>query len=253
MDNSEQEPFLENHVKLERKRRPPKSRIRWAVVALFGTYFCIAYLLMPEAWHHYLQRHPALDEVPGITETHSGIPGDPVNIALVGTREQVVGIMLQARWMPADPLTLENSLRIAADTMFRRKYVDAPVSSLYLFGRKEDLAFEFPVGNDPKQRHHVRFWESPICDSDGRPFWFGAVTFDKSVGFSHTTGQITHHIDGNVDAERDRLLAALNATGDLQETYAVPNFHEQFSGRNGGGDRWWTNGTLRVGIIQTLP
>jgi len=224
--------------------------MRAAVGVLLVAYLCIAYLLMPEAWSRYVRRHPALDDVPGITRTHSGIPGDPINLALVGTREELVRIMLRAKWLPADPITLESSLRIAADTLFRRAYVEAPVSSLFLFGRKEDLAFELPVGKDPKQRHHVRFWRSPTLDVDGRPYWLGAATFDQSVGFSHTTGQITHHINGNIDAERDRLLSALQATGDLQETYSVPDFHKILRGRNGGGDRWWTDGTLRVGIIN---
>lgn len=212
-------------------------------------YLLIAYLVMPEAWHRYVRRHPALDDVPGITQTHAGIPGDPVDVALVGTKAELVRAMLQAKWSPADPITLRSSLRIAADTVFRRAYVDAPVSSLYLFGRKEDLAFEQPVGRDPAQRHHVRFWVSEKLDPDGRPFWFGSATFDHSVGFSHTTGQITHHISGDVDAERDRLLAGLAAMRDLQETYTVVGFHKILQGRNGGGDKWWTDGNLRVGVI----
>ncbi|WP_437228351.1 LssY C-terminal domain-containing protein [Planctomicrobium sp. SH661] len=235
------------HPLHERTRR---QRVRVMLALMLWAYVSIAYLIMPEAWHRYVRKHPALDDVPGITLTHSGIPGDPVNLALVGTREQLVKIMLLAKWSPADPVTLRSSLRIAADTVFRREYVDAPVSSLYLFGRKEDLAFEKPVGKDPKQRNHVRFWKSDKLDPDGRPYWFGAATFDHGVGFSHTTGQITHHISGNVDAERDELFADLNATGDLSETYTVTGFHKVLQGRNGGGDKWWTDGNLRVGIIN---
>ena len=50
--------------------------------------------------------------------------------------------MLAARWYPAGPLTLHSCLKIAADTVFRRRYDDAPVSNLYLFGRKEDLCWQ---------------------------------------------------------------------------------------------------------------
>jgi len=224
-------------------------RARDVLCGLLAVYLLLAYLLMPEVWHRYLLRHPSFDDIPGITQTHSGIPGDPVNLGLTGTREQLVQLMLLAKWSPADPVTLDSSLRIAADTVFRRRYVDAPVSSLYLFGRKEDLAFELPVGHSPQQRHHVRFWKSEMPDRDGRPLWFGAATFDHSVGLSHTTGQITHHISGNVDAERDLLLADLAATGQLQETYTSVGFHQVLQGRNGGGDRWWTDGNLRIGVI----
>ena len=91
------------------------------------------------------------------------------------------------------------SLRIAADTVLRRPDDDAPVSNLFLFSRKQDLAFEQPVGDSPRQRHHVRFWRWDKLYED-RTAWIGAATFDQSVGLSHTTGQVTHHIAPDVDA-----------------------------------------------------
>jgi LssY C-terminus len=218
-----------------------------AVVAL--AYYVVAYVIIPAGWEHYAHRHPALDDMPGITTTGSGIPGDPINVALIGTKTEVIKIMLKAKWHPADPLSLKSCLEIAEATILKRPYEDAPVSNLYLWGRKEDLAFEQQVGDDPKQRHHVRYWRSEQVDDDGRPSWAGSVTFDKSVGLSHTTGQITHHISADLDAERDRLMSELEATGDLAEQYAVDGFHKVLSGKNGGGDPWHTDGRLFVGVI----
>ncbi len=80
-----------------------------------------------------------------------GIPGDPLNVALIGTETEVKSIMLAAKWYPADPLGLRSDLEIAADTVLKRPDDRAPVSSLYLWGRKEDLAFEQPVGDNPRQ------------------------------------------------------------------------------------------------------
>jgi hypothetical protein len=71
---------------------------------------------------------------------------------------------------------------------------DAPVSSLYLFGRKQDLAFEEDVGGSADRRHHVRWWRAEPLDAAGRPLWIGDATFDRDAGISHLTGQITHHI-----------------------------------------------------------
>lgn len=230
-----------------RERLPGR---RTTILILLLTYVGTAYLIMPEVWHERARRHPSLANVPGVTQTRSGIHGDPLNVALVGTEKQLIQIMIHAGWYPADPITLRSSLRIAADTVFRREYVNAPVSSLYLFGRKEDLAFEQPVGRDPKKRHHVRFWQAPGREFDGRPLWLGAATFDERVGFSHTTGQITHHISGNIDAERDHLMETLEATGDLIDVSTEVGFHKIRQGRNGGGDRWWTDGNLRVGVIN---
>jgi len=235
-------------------RTPHRGGLRRRLVealalGLLG-YLVIAYVVMPLAWRAYSERHPALDDLPGVTTTGIGIPGDPINVALVGSKAQLIRMMLEARWHPADALSLKSCLEIAEATVLKRAYDDAPVSSLYLWGRKEDLAFEQPVGDSPRRRHHVRFWRSPGVDGEGRPLWAGSVTFDAGVGFSHTTGQVTHHIAADVDAERDRLFEQLRATSRLAAADAVDNFHRVRTGRNGGGDPWTTDGRLFVGILN---
>src|SRR5205814_4509154 len=139
-----------------------------------------------------VRRHPTLDDVPGMTQTGAGIPGDPVNVALIGTKADLVTIMIAGKWYPADALSLKSSLEISVDAVFKRPDPDAPVSNLYLFGRQEDLAFEQEVGPDPRHRHHVRFWQSAKTDADGRPVWVGSAVYDERVGMSRTTGQVTH-------------------------------------------------------------
>jgi hypothetical protein len=209
----------------------------------------VSYLLLPTLWKRYSRRHLVLEAIPSITRTGDGIPGDPLNVALVGTEAEVIKILVAAKWYPADPLTFRSSLKIVAATVLRRPYDEAPVSNLFLWGRKEDLAFEQPVGDDPRQRHHVRFWQSDRVDPDGRPIWIGAATYDRRVGFSHTTGQITHKIAPDIDTERDHLVAGLQQTGDLSEVNLVPGFHKVLEGRNGGGDPWHTDGNLPICVI----
>jgi hypothetical protein len=230
----------------------PGLRKRAAVLLCAAplTYLATAYVVAPGLWQGYARRHPSLIDVPGITHTHSGIPGDPVNVSLIGTEEEVLRVMKAAKWSRADPLSVRSDLRIAEATVFKRPYAAAPVSSLYLYGRKEDLAFEKPVGRDPRQRHHVRFWRTLKVDPDGRPVWVGSAVFDKGVGVSHRTGQVTHHTAPDVDAERDTLFRDLEATGGLAEAYAEDGFHLIRKGRNGGGDPWHTDGRLFVGVIK---
>lgn len=234
-----------------------RSRMRGALAcaaALVVAYFVLAYFLMPLLWKGYAHRHPAIDDTPGITVTGDKHPGDPINIALVGSEADVKAIMLAAQWFAADPLGLRSDVKIAADTVLERPYEKAPVSNLYLFGRKEDLAFEQPVGNSPSQRHHVRFWKSAQVDEQGRPLWAGSATYDQRVGLSHTTGQITHHIAADVDAERDHLVGNLQQTSEFIEVYFVDDFHRLLQGRNGGGDLWQTDGRLAVVTIsRDLP
>jgi hypothetical protein len=234
----------------ERKRL--KTRLlRCAVVIV--VYLVAAYLLMPAWWRRYVHRHPSLDDVPGITETKSGIPGDPLNVALIGTKVELMQLMVAAHWYPADPLTLKSCLEIAEATVLKRPYDDAPVSNLYLLKRKEDLAFEQPVGDDPRHRHHVRFWKTEKTDPDGSPVWIGSAVYDERVGLSHTTGEITHVTAADVDAERDYLFTDLEKTGLLSEHYVVPDFHKKREGKNGGGDPWHTDGSLYVGVIGDVP
>jgi hypothetical protein len=210
--------------------------VAWAIAA---------YLIVPRLWAVYFRRHPVFADIDRITKTGDGHPGDPVNIALVGEEAEIVRAMHAAGWYPADPITLASSVRIAADTVLHRSDNDAPVSNLFLFGRKQDLAFEQPIGGGPKQRHHVRFW---LWDRlyEGRQGWFGAATFDKGVGLSHTTGQVTHHIAPDIDAERDRLLGELQAAGVVQSVAWMDGFHTELEGKNGGGDPWRTDGRLAI-------
>lgn len=231
-------------------RRTSKKRLVVKSLAVFAAvYVAAAYLIAPLIWKSYAGRHPSFDDNPRITRTGDGHPGDPVNVALLGLKDDVESVMKAAQWYPAAALGLRSDLKIAADTVLSRPDDQAPVSNLFLFGRKEDLAFEQPVGDNPRQRHHVRFWKIDRLEAGDRPMWIGSASYDARVGLSDTTGQITHHISGNVDAERNHLFANLKATRRLAEAYAVDGFHKQLEGRNGGGDLWYTDGRLYVGVI----
>src|SRR5215472_9154524 len=235
---------------LPAKKRSRKKRFVAFLLVGILVWLGLAYIVVPAAWKRYAHRHPAFEDMPGVTYTADGVPADPINVALIGTKDEVMKIMLAAKWYPADPLTLRSSLEIAKASVFKREYNDAPVSSEFLFGRKQDLAFEQAVGDNPRHRHHVRFWESEKRDEDGRPVWVGAAIFDKRVGLSRTTGQITHETAPDVDTERDKLFDDLKKTGDLAEFIIVSGFHKIREGRNGEGNPWHTDGDLYGGVIK---
>lgn len=220
----------------------------YLILILIG-YFLVAYIAAPMIWSRYERYHPALKDADEITHTGDKHPGDPINIALIGAEEDLQSAMQSAGWKKADALGLKSDVSIAVDTVLDRPYLTAPVSNLYYWGRKEDFAFEQPAAKSPSKRHHVRFWKSTEVDQQGRPLWMGAATFDKSVGLSHTTGQITHHIDGDVDAERAHILGTLTKSGCILSDNWIPDFHKKLEGKNGGGDVWHTDGRL---VIATL-
>ncbi|MGE3819699.1 MAG: LssY C-terminal domain-containing protein [Isosphaeraceae bacterium] len=219
-----------------------------ASLSLILAWLAAAYILLPLAWRHY-EHNPGLQNAPKTTLTAQGIPGDPLNVGLIGEEKDVVAAMLGTGWHPADPVTLRSSLEIADSVLLDRPYADAPVSPLFVFGRKQDLAFEKPIGQSARHRHHVRFWKSVELGQEGSPLWVGAVTLDRSVGLSHRTGQITHHIAPDVDAERDALIAGLRDAGLLKVIYQVTGVGATLNGRNGGGDRYDTDGEMTVGVL----
>jgi hypothetical protein len=228
---------------------------RWVVIALGGLaiYLLVSYLLIPLLDERKVHRHPGRYAYGQVTRTGTGLPGDPLNIALVGSEAGLARAMLAAGWRPADALGVKSSVRITVDTVLDKPDPDAPVSNLYLFGRREDLAFEKPVGHSPKERHHVRFWKSPETD-DGRPVWIGSATHDIGVELSRTTGQVTHHIAAAVDEERDLLVSEITATTKSASLSWIPDYHSTLNGRNGGGDPWHTDGRLAVLTLeQTDP
>jgi hypothetical protein len=181
--------------------------------------------------------------------THAGRPGDPLNIAVVGSEDELLRIMAAALWDPADPITVKSSLRIAVDSVVRKPYIDAPVSNLYVNGKKQDLAFEQPAANNPSKRHHVRFWRMDPPNRLDRPLWIGAATYDASIGLSHVNGHITHHIAPDVDSERDKLVGDIQRVGMVAIRW-IDNFQTLRQGRNGGGDLFYTDGRLAVIVVD---
>lgn len=239
-------PPRDEHPATPHRRRP---KVPWrALTWLLLLWAVLAYLIVPRLWELYFRHHKDFAQVDRLTQTSDGHPGDPINIALIGTDALVVRAMSRAGWYPADPITLATSLRIAADSVLHRPDDRAPVSNLYLFGRKQDLAFEQPVPGGPEHRHHVRFWRWDRLDQ-GRVVWFGSATFDERVGLSYTTGQVTHHIGPDIDAERDRIVHELQAIGQAQSVEWDWGFHSQRQGHNGGGDAWHTDGRLAIVVL----
>jgi hypothetical protein len=228
----------------------PPHRSRWKHAAqlflfIVMAYTLLAYLILPAVWTHY-EHQKRLADLPMVTLTAQGIPGDPINVGLVGDAKDVLCAMQAAGWYPADPVTLRSSIEIAGSVLLDRPYRDAPVSPLYYLGRREDFAFEKPVGSSADHRHHVRFWKVLEAGEEKRPVWLGDATFDRSVGVSHYTGAITHHIDADIDAERKLIAGDLEAAGMVEARYQVTGVGPTLAGRNGGGDLYYTDGEVWI-------
>ena len=233
-------------------QRTLRRRATIWLAAFCAFYLAFAYFAAPEFWT-WRDRGFRTQHFEMITHTPQGIPGDPINIGLVGTEKEVVHAFGAAGWDTADAVTLKTAIEIGESVLFGRPYPDAPVSRLLFEGRAQDLAFENPVGDSADRRHHVRFWQADARGDDGRPLWLGSASFDRGVGLSHDTGAITHHIGPDIDAERDFLIGDLRAARMLISTSEIQGVGATKTGRNGGGDPYFTDGKAVIGVLRQLP
>ena len=147
------------------------------LVALSLAYAVAAYVILPRIVRmslKILQRK----SVPSFTVTGDGFPGDPVNLVLIGEFDKLRAAFLAAGWTEAEPLSLASSWRMAVAFAFNRPYPAAPFSTLFLFGRGQDVGFQKAIAKSPRKRHHVRFWSLSLERSDeplnDPNFWLNA-------------------------------------------------------------------------------
>lgn len=232
---------------LGRARARAAGLLTLVAIALIGG---LLYALAPRLLSHN-ELFPAMARVPKWTRTARGRMGDPVNVALIGTAAEVARAFRAAGWAAADPLSRASDLGIVGSVVFNRPDSTAPVSSLFLFGRRQDVAFEQEVGPSARRRHHVRLWRDSELSYAGRPVWVGAATFDARAGLSRRGLHPTHHIAPDIDAERDGLVAALARAGRLMATFRVSGVGVRLDAHNAEGDRFETDGELRVAVVAS--
>jgi hypothetical protein len=195
--------------------------------AILITYALGAYVLVPAAIRLIRAVKPA-NHLPFYCVTPDGFASDPLNVGIMATRRELITAMEQAGWHLADPRGLRNNVREMLSAIYGWSYPNAPVSNLYLFGRKQDLAFEIPMeGVAGGGRHHVRFWATTFQDKQrltvrsihwhhrrsyepaGNLLWVGAASLDVGIGFIRHNLQITHMIDPDTNQERELIVSQL--------------------------------------------
>ncbi len=204
------------------------------IFAMAAAYAIGAYIILPRAVLMGLkilqQQH-----VPSFTITGDGLPGDPVNLALAGTFGQLRAAFAAAGWVEADRLNLRSSWHMARSFVLNTPYPTAPFSTLFLFGRGQDIGFQKAIDDSPRKRHHVRFWAQSLAhaqtadastldfwlntdrpDDRERVLWVGAGTRDTGFSLTRLTFQITHATDADTNAERNFIISELTGCGAIR-------------------------------------
>jgi hypothetical protein len=210
-----------------------------AELAILITYVISAYVLIPGVIR-MIRLVVRPKHIPLYCVTPDGFASDPINIGLIGTQRQIIEAMRKAGWHLADKRTLKSLFKMGLSIVLKKPYPTAPFSSLYLFGRRQDLGFELPLDNNPQHRHHVRFWLSepkiseqqrehlrfwqrhgPLKPKPKQQLWVGAASLDTGLAFIRHNAQLTHMINPDTNAERDLIVQHLRAARQAKKTRQI--------------------------------
>jgi hypothetical protein len=207
-------------------------------VAIFITYVIGAYVLTPALIRVYRIFAP-VRHLPLYCVTPDGFASDPINIGIITTRRELITAMQECGWFVADPHHPRYLARHLLSSIFDWRYENAPMSHLYLFGRKQDIAFEIPLPGGGGNRHHVRFWATTYEHDkklnfgtihwhhrkahvfDDSLLWVGAASLDEGFGFIRHNLQVTHMIHPDTNAERELIVSQLKKQGLIKKIEAV--------------------------------
>jgi hypothetical protein len=154
-----------------------------------------------------------LEQLPCCATDNDGEkPGDPLNVVLIGDSQEVLTSLTRGGWSFTHRISLATAGRMAGAALGGEAYPVAPVSNLYLFGRKQDFALQ-RARPTISQRNHTRFWLAPFTFR-GRQVWVGQVSRDIGVKLTPNSPSLTTHIiDPEVDLTREYLLHSLLDAG----------------------------------------
>ena len=217
-------------------------------IAFFAIWIIAAYIVIPFI-HRILTKLYIPDYFIGRIRTVDGLLSDPVNLAFIGSEDQLHKAMLGSGWYLADRITAKSIVRVLIAILFHKSYVSAPVSPGYLFNQKQDFTYQQNIKGKPFARHHVRFFKVPegwLMPGGYKVDWLAAGTYDRSIGFSYYTLQITHRIASDTDIERDHIIDTLKLSVKLKNVNIIKNYFSAYHHRNGGGDSISTDGALPI-------
>ena len=191
-----------------------------------------------------------LDSLPRRVNDQFQNQGDMVNFVIVGSQKDVQAALDAASWHIADVSNTRAVLNAVMQTYDSKDYLAMPMSTLYLFGRKQDFGYEMaePIAM-VASRHHFRIWKAPFTWK-GSEVWVGAGTHDIGFAKDKRNGNVTHKIDPAVDGERDNIGTSLQKTNKAKVfSYYLPSNPVQ-EAKNATGDGYHSDGRLLVVFLK---
>ena len=196
----------------------------------------------------------ALEQLPCCTVDSKGEnQGDPLNLVLIGEPIDIYYAVLRANWDETEVVTAGSGFKTAISFISGGEYRYSPVSSLYLFGRRQDIALQ-KIRKNIHERNHFRLWLAPMT-FEGKPVWIGQISRDIGVRLTRKT-ITTHKIDPDVDETREFLLENLaysQVLAKIAYVGGVGRAHIDTPRANLTGDPYFTDGLRVVLWIASEP
>jgi len=197
-----------------------------------------------------------LERLPCCTTNEDGSEfGDPLNLVLIGKRNDIVSALIRRQWHPTEVINTGSVWRTIRSYIEGTRYRYSPISALYVYGRPQEGAAQ-KARASIHERNHARFWLSPIRYR-GKEVWVGQISRDIGIKFSLEAPTIfTHVIDPDVDATRRYFVEDLAYSQALQRIGYVKGVGEAKSDEprlNLSGDPYFTDGLRSVMIFEPRP
>jgi hypothetical protein len=198
----------------------------------------------------------ALENLPCCTANEDGTEkGDPLNLVLIGSREDMSAAFVRRGWLPAEQTYGRAVWKTIKSFLFGTRYRYSPVSPLYLYGRQQDFAGQKPR-HTVHERNHLRAWLSPMR-YHGKPVWIGQISRDIGVRFTFKAWPpVTHKIDPDVDEAMYALIEDLFYSQQLAKGGYVKGVGAATRSKprhNLTGDPYFTNGFRAVLVFDHRP
>ena len=177
-----------------------------------GRSFVDGDLYAPESFTDFTDQaelRAALEALPCCVSNRRGTRfGDPLNLVIIGGIDDAFAALVRRGWRPTERTWWGSVTRMINSTLAGERYPYAPVSPLYFFGRRQDLALQ-KARDNIHQRNHLRLWLSPMR-YHGKPVWVGQISRDIGSRLTiHSPYLTTHKIDPDVDEARAALTEDL--------------------------------------------
>lgn len=172
------------------------------------------------------------------------VDADVVNLAFVGSREQVEAAFQQAGWSTSDPFTRHSFVRTFYAFLNNSSYDQAPMKTLLLEGKPADLNWQKSL-NSYNRRDHLRMWQWSET-SDSEIVWLSASTHDTRATLSVKQHQFVHHIAPDIDDERSTVIRDLELAGCVRSVHLMPRRAVSNFTQNANGDTVRTDGDLAI-------